>query len=149
MTKDPTVNVRSIDDASAAVNPCWPLPRVRQKLRIDWVLVASAWANALLLGLRQCHDLEELSQGRIPDEVRLVEEVRGPQRLELIDDLGNEWGELGADEVEGHGRGQRAGLDVGRQGEDQRADGLHQRVDQGEVLTGVEEGAGQSRGHLR
>ena len=42
-------NVRSIAEASAAVKPCCPSPRVRQKLRIDWLLVASAWAKVCCL----------------------------------------------------------------------------------------------------
>jgi hypothetical protein len=63
--------------------------------------------EGLLLGLRESRNVEELSQGRIPENIRPVKQVCGVQGLQLADKLRNLRCELGTDEVKGNSRSER------------------------------------------
>ena len=140
--------VRSIAEASVAVKPWLTVAQGAPKIAHRLGIGGQRLGERLLLGRWERRDIQKLGQRRVPDQVGLVKQVRGVQGLQFADELGDLRRELGADEVQRHGRRQRLGLDLGRQAEDERPDTVHQSVDQGEILAGVEERAGQRRRDL-
>lgn len=102
----------------------------------------------LLFGCRDGGGFEQLAERRAAHPKRLIQNIDGVVGLEFADNLRNLRHVLLTYIVEDKGGSESLGLYRSREAEDLRSNALHKRINESEVLAGIQERRGQRGGNL-